>query len=147
CLFTGAQFEGEIPFVSSFSKGCASHTVPKLALRTALLEAIEADALMIRWYTCRKSRRIILDDPILSDMIADIFGDLDVEIVPYEYTIPGMPGHIFAVAVLSKGTERPTVLLGTGAGLNPAATLYRTLIEAAAIFYIGYNGPALAPRD
>src|SRR5262249_3835059 len=98
CLFTGAQFEGEIPFVSSFSKGCASHTVPKLALRTALLEAIEADALMIRWYTVRKSRRIILDDPILSDMIADIFSDLDVEIVPYEYTIPGMPGHVFAVA-------------------------------------------------
>jgi hypothetical protein len=61
--------------------------------------------------------------------------------------MPGMPGHAFAVAVLSKGTERPTVLVGTGAGLNPAATLYRTLIEAVAIFYMGYNGPALQPRD
>jgi thiazole/oxazole-forming peptide maturase SagD family component len=147
CLFTGVQFEDEIPFMSSFSKGCASHTTPKLALRTALLEAVEADALMIRWYTLTKSRRVILDDPILRDMIAEIFCDLDVEIVPYEYTMPGMPGHAFAVALLSKGTERPTVLLGTGAGLNPGATLYRTLIEAVAIFYMGYNGPVLQPRD
>jgi thiazole/oxazole-forming peptide maturase SagD family component len=147
CLFTGVQFEEEIPFITSFSKGCASHTVPKLALRTALLEAVEADALMIRWYTLTKSRRVILDDPILRDMISEIFCDLDVEIVPYEYTMPGMPGHAFAVAVLSKGTERPTVLLGTGAGLDPGAALYRTLIEAVAIFYMGYNGPALQPRD
>ena len=147
CLFTGAQFEDEIPFITSFSKGCASHTTPELALRTALLEAIEADAITIRWYTLTQSRRVILDDPILREMIAEIFSDLDVEILPYEYTIPGMPGHAFGVAVLSKGTERPTVLLGTGAGLNPSATLYRALIEAVAIFYMAYNGPALQPRD
>ena len=147
CLFTGAQFEDEIPFITSFSKGCASHTTPKFALRTALLEAIEADAIMIRWYTLKKSRRVILDDPILRDMIAEIFSDRDVEIIPYEYTLPGMPGHAFGVAVLSKGIERPTVLLGTGAGLNPSATLYRALIEAVAIFYMAYNGPALQPRD
>jgi len=147
CLFTGAQFEDEIPFITSFSKGCASRTTPKLALRTALLEAIEADAIMIRWYTLKKSRRVILDDPILRDMIAEIFSDLDVEIIPYEYTLPGMPGHAFGVAVLSKGIERPTVLFGTGAGLNPSPTLYRALIEAVAIFYMAYNGPALQPRD
>ena len=147
CLFTGVQFEDEIPFVTSFSKGCASHTDPKLALRTALLEAVEADALMVRWYTLRKSRRVLIDDPTLRDMIADIFRELDVEILPYEYTMPGMPGHAFAVAVMSKGAERPTVLLGTGAGLDPRATLYRTLIEAVAIFYIAKNGPALQPRD
>lgn len=147
CLFTGVQLEDEIPFVTGFSKGCASHTLPKLALRSAILEAVEADALMIRWYTLTKSRRVILDDPSLNDMIAEIFSDVDIEIVPYEYTIPGMPGHIFAVALLSKGTERPTVLLGTGAGLDPAATLYRTLMEAVAIFYVGYNGPILQPRD
>jgi thiazole/oxazole-forming peptide maturase SagD family component len=145
CLFTGLQFDGEIPFVTAFSKGCASHTNPKLALRTALLEAVEADALMIRWYTLTKPRRVILDDPILNKMIADIFSDIDVEIVPYQYTMPGMPGHVFAMAIMSKGSDRPTVLLGTGAGLNPGATLYRTLIEAVAIFYMGYNGPALQP--
>lgn len=147
CLFTGVQLEDEIPFMTSFSKGCASHTLPKLALRTALLEAVEADALMIRWYTRTKSRRVIVDDPMLRDMIAEIFSDLDVEVLPYEYTMPGMPGHAFGVAVLSKGAERPTVLLGAGAGLDPGATLYRSLIEAAAIFYIGYNGPAFQPRD
>ncbi len=147
CLFTGVEFQDEIPFMTSFSKGCASHTVPKLALRSALLEAVEADALMIRWYALTKARRVVLDDPILRDMIAEIFSELDVEIVPYEYTMPGMPGHVFAVGVLSRGAERPTVLLGTGAGLIPGATLYRTLIEAVAIFYIGYNGPALQPRD
>jgi thiazole/oxazole-forming peptide maturase SagD family component len=147
CLFTGVEFQDEIPFMTSFSKGCASHTVPKLALRSALLEAVEADALMLRWYALTKARRVVLDDPILRDMIAEIFSELDVEIVPYEYTMPGMPGHVFAVGVLSRGAERPTVLLGTGAGLVPGATLYRTLIEAVAIFYIGYNGPALQPRD
>lgn len=149
CLFTGVQFKDkeEIPFLTSFSKGCASHRNPKAALRSALLEAIEADALMIRWYTLTKPRRVILDDPTLRAMIAEIFSDLDVEIVPYEYTIPGMPGHAFAVALMSKGTERPTVLVGTGAGLNPAATLYRTLIEAVAIFYMAYNGPVLQPNN
>jgi thiazole/oxazole-forming peptide maturase SagD family component len=147
CLFTGLQFEGEIPFVTAFSKGCAAHSDPRRALRSALLEAVEADALMIRWFTLTKSRRVILDDPTLLGMIGEVFRDLDVELVAYEYTMPGMPGHAFGVAVLSKGTRRPTVLLGTGAGLHPSATLYRTLIEAAAVFYIGYNGPVLQPRD
>jgi thiazole/oxazole-forming peptide maturase SagD family component len=147
CLFTGVELHDEVPFMTSVSKGCASHTVQKLALRSALLEAVEADALMVRWYALTKARRVLLDDPILRDMIAEIFGELDVEIVPYEYTMPGMPGHVFAVGVLSRGAERPTVLLGTGAGLSPGATLYRTLVEAAAIHYIGYNGPAVQPRD
>jgi thiazole/oxazole-forming peptide maturase SagD family component len=147
CLFTGVQFEDEIPFVTSFSKGCAAHTDPKRALRSALLEAVEADALMIRWFTLTRSRRVILDDPILLGMIAEVFRDLDAEIVAHEYTMPGMPGHAFGVSVLSKGNRRPTVLLGTGAGLHPAATVYRTLIEALAVFYIGYNGPILQPRE
>jgi thiazole/oxazole-forming peptide maturase SagD family component len=147
CLFTGLSFRDEIPFISSFSKGCASHSSPKLALRSALLEAVEADALMIRWYALAKARRVIIDDPVLAAMIGDIFGELDVDVLPYEYTMPGMPGHVFAVALMSREGERPTVLLGTGAGLVPGATLYRALIEAAAIFYIGYNGPALQPRD
>ena len=34
--------------MTSFSKGCASHTAPKLALQSALLEAVEADALIVR---------------------------------------------------------------------------------------------------
>jgi len=147
CLFTGLHFHDEVAFMTAFSKGCASHTSPKLALRSAVLEAIEADALMVRWYALTKARRVVLDDPVLQGMIAEIFSEVDVEIVPYEYSMPGLPGHVFAVALLSRGTERPTVLLGTGAGLVPAATLYRTLIEAVAIHYIGYNGPALQPRD
>lgn len=147
CLFTGLHLGDEIPFVTAFSKGCASHTDPKLALRTALLEAVEADALMIRWYTGKKSRRVVLDDPTLLELIAEIFSDVDVEILPYEYTLPGLPGHVFGVSLLSRGDERPTVLLGTGAGLNPAGTLYRTLIEAVAIYYMGYNGPAIQPAD
>jgi thiazole/oxazole-forming peptide maturase SagD family component len=147
CLFTGLRLGDEVPFVTAFSKGCAGHTDPKLALRSALLEAIEADALMIRWYTGKKSRRIVLDDPTLNNLIAEIFRDVDVEILPYEYTMPGLPGHVFGVSLMSRGDERPTVLLGTGAGLDPAATLYRTLIEAVAIYYMGYNGPAIQPGD
>ena len=147
CLFTGLQLGDEVPFVTAFSKGCASHTDPKLALRSALLEAIEADALMIRWYTLKKSRRIILDDPTLNALIAEVFHDVEVEILPCEYTMPGLPGHVFGVSLMSKGDARPTVLLGTGAGLHPAATLYRTLIEAVAIYYMGYNGPAIQPAD
>ena len=147
CIFTGLHFHDEIPFMTSFSKGTASHTAPKLALRSAILEAVEADALMIRWYALTKARRVVLDDPVLQDLIAEIFSEVDVEIVPYEYTMPGMPGHVFAVALMSRGTERPAVLLGTGAGLVPGATLYELSIEAVAIYYIGYNGPALQPRD
>lgn len=147
CLFTGMRLGDEIPFITAFSKGCASHTDANLALRSALLEAVEADALMVRWYALAKARRVVVDDPTLRGMIAEIFSDLDAEIIPFEYTMDGMPGHVFALAVLSKGAERPTVLLGTGAGLEPNATLYRTLIEAVAIYYIGYNGPALQPGD
>lgn len=147
CLFTGLKLRDEIPFITSFSKGCASHTDPKVALRSAILEAVEADALMIRWYTDAKPRRVSIDDPVLDDLIGKIFRDMDVEIIPYEFTVEGSPGHVFAVAILSHGTERPTVLLGTGAGLNPGATLYRSLVEAVAIFYIAYNGPALQPED
>ncbi|MFG1610494.1 YcaO-like family protein [Actinoplanes sp. NPDC049265] len=147
CLFTGLHAHDEIPFITSFSKGCASHTTRKLALRSAIMEAVEADALMARWYALVKARRVVLDDPVLQGLIAEIFHEVNVDVVPYEYTMPGMPGHVFAVALLSEGRERPSVLLGTGAGLLPGATLYRTLIEAVAIHYIGYNGPVLQPRD
>lgn len=147
CLFTGLRHGDEIPFVTSFSKGCASHTSPQRALRSALLEAVEADALMLRWYSLARAPRVVMDDPTLVELTAEIFSELDVEIVPYDFTMPGMPGHTFAVAIMSKGKARPTVLLGTGAGLDPGQALYRALVEAVAIFYIGYVGPALQPRD
>jgi len=147
-LFTGLRQDAqhlEKLFSPGFSKGAAAHSSLKKALKSAILESIEADAFMIRWYTKKKSARVLIDDPVLQTMITEMLGELDIDVDIYQYSLPEMPGHVFGVGLLNRKQERPIVTLGCSAGLNPGMAIYRALVEALAIYYLGSNGPILAP--
>lgn len=65
CLFLGYTVRedlGEKLFVPSFSKGSAAHINGYKALESAILEAIEADAFMLNWYTKKKAKKIRQDN-------------------------------------------------------------------------------------
>lgn len=148
-LFTGMYINDaadEVFFLPGFSKGSAAHTDLKKAIKSAIIEAIEADAFMIRWYTKIKSKRVILDDPVLNDIIAEFSVNLDAEIIAYQYTLDDLPVHTFGLSILNKKDERPIVILGCQAGLDPIKALYRALMEAYAIHYLASNGPLIVPQ-
>ncbi|NOX62161.1 MAG: streptolysin associated protein SagD [Chloroflexi bacterium] len=145
-IFTGFRHEhGEKLFLPGFSKGAAAHTNPIKSLIGAILEAIEADAFMIRWYTHQKMRQVIIDNITLIQLISEFMSELDFEIIVYEYSLPDMPAHSFGVGLLNNRMERPIALLGCSTSLNPMSGVYRALVEALAIHYLATYGPLVEP--
>ncbi len=149
-LFTGYQpgkIQKDCSFAFGFSKGTSTHTDIKKALKGAILEAVESDATMVRWYTKMKSRRVIIDDPTLLSIISEILGEFSYEIIAYHYNLPDMPGHSFGLVLLNKKEESPFVLLGCQAGLDPIKTLYRAFLESLGILYLATYGGLYMPQD
>jgi thiazole/oxazole-forming peptide maturase SagD family component len=146
-LFTGFKnASGEMLFAPGFSKGAAAHSTLMNALKSALMESVEADAFCIGWYAKTYARRIIVDDENLLNLINSIIGDIDCEVFPFEYSLPEMPGYSIGVALLSNNGKRPAVVVGCQTDLNPNKALYKALLEALAIYYLATNGPLLMPH-
>jgi thiazole/oxazole-forming peptide maturase SagD family component len=149
-LFTGYQTNtsvGEQYFAPGFSKGSASHTDFKKALKSAILEYVEADALMINWYTGRKCKKIILDDPTLLNMLSDLLGKQSYELMPFEYSLDELPGHTFGLALVNKKEEHPYIVMGCQTTLEPLSGMYRAVMEALAILYLANYGALVMPKD
>ncbi|NMA85300.1 MAG: streptolysin associated protein SagD [Epulopiscium sp.] len=147
-LFLGFrnQQEREALFAPGFSKGSAAHVTLENALESAIMEAVEADAFTINWYTSRKARRIVVDDYELMEIISKATKDIDCEVIVLEYSLEGMPGHTVGVALINKSGNRPTVVLGCQSALDPKKAIYKALLEALAIYYLATNGPLLLPH-
>lgn len=146
-MFTGFKnATGEMLFSPGFSKGTAAHATLMNALKSALMESIEADAFCIGWYAKTYARRIIVDNENLLDLIDSIVGDIDCEVFPFEYSLPDMPGYSVGVALLSNNGKRPAVVVGCQTDLSPIKALYKALLEALAIYYLATNGPLLMPH-
>lgn len=148
-LFTGLrpdQSGSEKLFVPGFSKGSAAHVTVEKALKGAILESIEADAFMLRWYAALKSKRLILDDTNLLPIMAHFLNEFDCEVVACDYTMPDLPGYTTGIGLLNRKQERPIVLFGCCSSLDPAIGVYRALLEALAIHYLARNGPVIVPE-
>jgi thiazole/oxazole-forming peptide maturase SagD family component len=148
-LFIGLPLNvdaNEKMFIPAFSKGAAAHTDLKKALKSAVMESIEADALMIRWYTNDKPKKILIDDTTLVGVLSEYIGKLDMEVVAYEYTLPDMPAHSFGVALLNNQKVRPVAILGCQTNMDPSKGIYRATFEALAIHYLASNGPIILPE-
>ena len=146
-MFTGFKnATGEMLFSPGFSKGTAAHATLMNALKSALMESVEADAFCIGWYAKTYARRIIVDNENLLDLIDSIVGDIDCEVFPFEYSLPDMPGYSVGVALLSNNGKRPAVVVGCQTDLSPIKALYKALLEALAIYYLATNGPLLMPH-
>ncbi|MBO4471195.1 MAG: YcaO-like family protein [Clostridia bacterium] len=145
-MFTGFNnLADEKLFSPGFSKGAAAHTTLKNALKSALMESVEADAFSTGWYAKTYARRLIVDDENMLNLINQSIGDIDCEVFPFEYSLPDMPGYSVGVALLSNHGKRPAVVVGCQTDLNAGKALYKALLEALAIYYLATNGPLLIP--
>jgi thiazole/oxazole-forming peptide maturase SagD family component len=148
-LFTGLRKErlgSEKLFVPGFSKGAAAHVTVEKALKGAILESIEADAFMIRWYAAVKARRLLMDDLTLLSIMSTMMSELDYEVVAFDFTLPDIPGYTTGIGLVNQRQDRPVVLFGCCSSLDPAIGVYRALVEALAIHYLARNGPVIVPE-
>jgi thiazole/oxazole-forming peptide maturase SagD family component len=148
-LFTGLRRDrsgSEKLFVPGFSKGAAAHVTVEKALKGAILESIEADAFMIRWYAAHKARRLLMDDLTLLSIMSKTMAELDYEVVAIDLTLPDVPGYTAGIGLINRTQDRPIVLFGCCSSLDPATGVYRALVEALAIHYLARNGPVIVPE-
>ncbi len=139
--------KGEAPFTMGFSTGTASHTSVEKALLNAILEFIEIDALMINWYTQRKADRVVIDNPEISRAFPWIHDpQAGYELQLLDLTLPDpLQAHTFGCALRNRKEERPFIVYGAQAELNPIKGAYRGIMEALAISVLGFLGPLYTP--
>ncbi len=150
CLFLGYQIRedlGEKIFVPSFSKGSAAHVNIYKALENAIMEAVEADAFMLNWYTDRKSRKLDPDNLDFLKLEDKILGGTPYDLTLYDFSMDGLPGSVVAAQLVNRKERAPYILMGCSANLNPVRAAYRALSEAATIHYLAANGPLMSPMD
>lgn len=151
-LFVGYQVnhkQREIAFCPGFSTGTAAHTDFVAALQNALLEYIEIDALMLRWYTAMPARAVLIDELTTSSLVPDLFKNnshyevlvLDIQV------LEEIQAHVLASFVINKQEARPFITIGAQANLEPVHALYRSLMEALAISVLGIYGPMYLPKQ
>lgn len=137
---------GEKRFLPAFSTGTAAHISLEDALLNSLLEWCEIDAVMTRWYTKYPSDQVVIDDPNLLTADLDILReDSPYKVLPLYMTLPDLPVHVFGVFLINKRYNTPYILFGSQAGLDPAKALYRAIMEASAILYLGTYGYLTMP--
>ncbi len=149
-LFLGYMIRedlGEKMFMPSFSKGSAAHVNTNLALSSAILEAIEADAFMLNWYTDRKAKIIEYDDIDFIKMVDRILGDTPYDLTLYDFSMDHVPGYVVGAQLVNRNDRSPYVLMGCSANVDIKKAAYRALTEAATIHYLAANGPMMSPID
>jgi thiazole/oxazole-forming peptide maturase SagD family component len=151
-LFVGYRInarKGEIGFSPGFSTGTAAHVSIEKALLNALLERIQIDALMIHWYSMRAAPRVVPDDLTLLRLHPALFAaDSPFEVVNTDLSVlEGVSAHVFGTLIVNRKDERPLITYGAQAHLDPLKGLYRSLMEAIAISFLGIYGPLYSPRE
>lgn len=151
-LFVGYGIEkrqNEVPFITGFSTGTASHVSMEKALINAICEFVQIDALMVNWYTGRASDEVLVDDLTLINAMG-ILGNKDnsFKVRVYDLTLMNKFGmYVFGCAIENKKEERPFIVFGAQGEMNPLKGVYRALMEATAISFLGYFGPLYSPNE
>ena len=151
-LFVGYKFNraaGETAFTPGFSTGTAAHMSAEKALQNALLEFIEIDALMLHWYTGMTAPQVTIDNLNVAALAPSILGrDAQYDVIALDLSVlRGVDAHVFASAVICKRPKNPFLMLGAQGHLNPVKALYRSLMEAVSISFLGIYGPLYLPKQ
>ena len=151
-LFVGYKINrecGEVAFCPGFSTGTAAHSTVEKALQNAILEFIEIDALMLRWYTEMAAPLVAIDNLNVAAVAPRILGaDSQFEVLGIDLRVlKNVDAHVFGVAIINKLQERPYITLGAQGSLNPVTAFYRGLMEAIAISFLGIYGPLYMPKE
>ncbi|MFP2959396.1 YcaO-like family protein [Myxococcus sp. 1LA] len=129
--FTTSEQLGEPRFLCASSNGVATHTSHEAALRSALLEVVERDALQLAWYRGEGARRI---DPSTLDIDAGESRHFENAGWDLHFSyLPGRAGlHVVALIAVATGKrmfpQGGTLLTSAAAG-DPAVAVKRALRE------------------
>jgi thiazole/oxazole-forming peptide maturase SagD family component len=151
-LFVGYPINraaGEVAFCPGFSTGTAAHSTVEKALQNAMLEFIEIDALMLRWYTQMPAPLVAIDNLNVAALAPKLLGaDSQYEVLGTDLRVlKGVDAHVFGVTIINKLRESPYITLGAQGSLNPVSAFYRGLMETVAISFLGIYGPLYMPRE
>lgn len=141
--------KNEVPFTTAFSTGTASHVSQEKALINAICEFVQIDALMVNWYTKRKSDTVVVDDLTLINQISqlrDKNNGFEVRIQDLRI-LEEIDLHVFGCSVINKKNERPLIVYGAQGELDPLKGAYRSIMEATAISFLGFYGPLYSPAE
>lgn len=139
----------EVAFCPGFSTGTAAHTSFLKALQNALLESIEIDALMLRWYTRMPARAVLIDELTTPALAPEVFkSDSHHELLALDMRVlETVEAHVFASVLINKHEACPYITLGAQAHLEPVHAFYRSLMEALSISVLAIYGPLYFPKQ
>lgn len=151
-LFVGYRLnreKNEVAFCPGFSTGTAAHVSVERALQNALMEFIEIDALMLQWYTDLKARSVVMDDLNIATLVPEFFGSkARYEVLALDLRVlEGVEAHVCGVALMNQREERPFIVMGAQGHFDPVRALYRGMMEAAAIGFLGVYGALYMPKE
>lgn len=129
------RHEGEPWMMPAVTTGSAAHTDETLALRSALLELIQLDAVMGHWYTDAKAPRIALDarTRLLAKVIERHFRKGQEP--PRFYWLPSkdLAGLIVACVLYGAARAIPAAAVGLGSDVDLESAMYKALLEAVGV--------------
>jgi thiazole/oxazole-forming peptide maturase SagD family component len=143
------QGEGGSALHHWISTGTASHVSQEKAMINAICEFVQIDALMVNWYTKRKSDRVTVDDLTLVNSIPqlrDPSNGFEVRIHDLR-VIKDIDLHVFGCSIINKKDDRPLIVYGAQGELNPLKGANRAIMEATAISFLGFYGPLYSPAE
>jgi thiazole/oxazole-forming peptide maturase SagD family component len=151
-LFVGYRLNrvcNEVAFCPGFSTGTAAHTSFEKALQSALLEFIEIDALMVHWYCGLKAPTVTIDDLGVAGLVPKLLATGSrFEVVALDLkAIDGVDAHVIGAVLVNRRDDCPLIVFGAQGHLDPARALYRGLMEAMAISFLGVYGPLYQPKQ
>lgn len=140
---------GEVSFSPGFSTGTAAHTSFENALQNALMESVQIDALMLKWYTGCTSPAVIADDMTVSRLVPKLLAaDSRYEVLALDLRVlPQVDAHVFGIFIINKKDDRPLMVFGAQGHLDPMRAFYRGLMEASATGFLGIYGPLFLPKE
>lgn len=138
---------GEKAIIASFSKGSAAHISHAKALESAILEAVEADAFMLHWYTELKGAELKNDHLDFMRFVDNTFGGTPYDLRLFDLSMEDTHGYVIGALLTNRLTSRPQYLMGASANLDPIQAAYRASCEAATIHFLASNGPLLSGED
>jgi thiazole/oxazole-forming peptide maturase SagD family component len=113
--------------------------VPELALRSALLEAVQLDAAMGHWCAAGPAHRIELDERTapLAAVLARSLPPNGPSAEFYWLPSADLPGHTVACVLGERNGQVPAAAVGIGCELRLNRSMYKAYVEAAGVFGLG----------
>lgn len=141
--------EADKLFVPAFSTGTAAHLSIDMAIKNALIESIQIDAVMLHWYTGAPTPRVIIDDEYLDSYFTrlGLGHDSPYEVWPIYVSRPELPLPNFVVYLIRKDERAPYISVGVQAEADPRYAIVRGTQESIGVLTMGVYGAIHASAE